>query len=606
MLNRLERDNEKFLYRQLLPAPPAFRPHIIKRYRDITKRAGHVAANMDLLDVTDVMTAPGVDIKRAGDDDAIILEAEKLARECRGILKTSGADRCQAFVISSGHKWPDCETEAGAEARVSDAHYWRRVLRKHYGRATERAAIGINIVHREADIYASNASIERRHQQKSRNRKLLESLLAINELGDEYTLQELAEKTVSNPKIRRCELMTRIAGMERYAKSIGYVGEFYTITCPSRFHAALSKSGERNPKYDGSTPRDGQRHLCRIWSQVRSALARKRLPFLGFRVCEPQHDGTPHWHALFFVEKEHRDQLRKICRNYSLGIIPAELYETKSGIKVRSGTGVCWLSAAGGEPGAKQYRFKAVKIDWSRGSAAGYIAKYIAKNIDGFGIDADLFGNDPARAAQRVDAWASTWGIRQFQQIGGPLVTVWRELRRLKQEDVSAEILQHVSAADAGNFSRFCELQVSDPVRVVMRGALNTDTGEIKLNKYKEPAAPRVVGVEPVGSNVVFLTRRHVWSVERKKPGFTGPWSSVNNCTGESEYGSIEQERSASNVAGGESLYVAAECSSSRREEGAAFEQGCAYRSGNERDSQHPWRHDPGHGIAGGARWQLT
>ena len=36
----------------------------------------------------------------------------------------------------------------------------------------------------------------------------------------------------------------------------------------------------------------------------------------------------------------------------------------------------------------------------------------------------DLYGNEAMTASQRVDAWASTWRVRQFQQIGGAPVTI--------------------------------------------------------------------------------------------------------------------------------------------------------------------------------------
>ncbi|KGK68060.1 replication endonuclease, partial [Vibrio vulnificus] len=145
-----------------------------------------------------------------------------------------------------------------------------------------------------------------------------------------------------------------------------------------------------------------------IWKLMRSTLNRLGVRFYGFRVAEPQHDGTPHWHLLLFVEPKHYDLMVQTMRDYAMR-------EDRE------------------EKGATEHRFTEVKIDPAKGSATGYIAKYISKNIEGSDLDGGVYGEDPKDAAARVDAWASCWGIRQFQQLGGCSVTVWRELRRLKE-----------------------------------------------------------------------------------------------------------------------------------------------------------------------------
>lgn len=146
-------------------------------------------------------------------------------------------------------------------------------------------------------------------------------------------------------------------------------------------------------------------------------LDRQGIAYYGIRVAEPHHDGTPHWHLLVFVQPgEPLRQLVHTLRHYA-------------------------FKAAPNEPGTHKHRFKTEIIDPSNGTATGYVAKYIAKNVDGAhvgivltrGSEGEWLQSDdtPATLAERVRAWASTWGIRQFQLFGQPSVTVWRELRRL-------------------------------------------------------------------------------------------------------------------------------------------------------------------------------
>lgn len=428
-----------------------------------------------------------------------------------------------------------------AYLKLGDWQWWRREIRTLQKRELEEFARASGIVHTRKQIYCSDHNVAARVAQKKRNRALLSELEATNELGDTYTLEELAGLSVSNPAIRRSELMVRIAGFEEYAERLGYVGEFYTVTCPSRFHRKTTvrdKWGHLrgvidNEKYNGSSVRDAHDYLVNVGCLIRSALHRRDLPLFGFRVAEPHHDGCPHWHYLVFVPADRQRECRRVFRHYAMVDSPTE-------------------------KGARRNRFKAVGIDKARGSAAGYIAKYIAKNIDGAGLEADLYGHDAHESASRIDAWASCHGVRQFQQIGGPSVTVWRELRRLDEQDPGTLETARI-AADSANWADFCELMGSgrsQPIKPAYWQEIDTATGEVSpvVNKYGEPVAGRLFGLL-CGELRSVCTRFYSWTVSRVQTAFkpwqagvregvalfcgvplpsganAPPWSSVNNCT---------------------------------------------------------------------------
>ncbi|MBO1916561.1 replication endonuclease [Providencia rettgeri] len=52
-------------------------------------------------------------------------------------------------------------------------------------------------------------------------------------------------------------------------------------------------------------------------AKIRAAYARAGIRVFGFRVVEPHHDGTPHWHMLLFVRPEQVDELRDIFCYYT-------------------------------------------------------------------------------------------------------------------------------------------------------------------------------------------------------------------------------------------------------------------------------------------------
>ncbi|MBJ7539261.1 replication endonuclease [Marinomonas transparens] len=485
----------------------------------LDKKAGYVLANRWLGRVNARLTYCDQYITDLSGED-LAKWAERVSRDVEiGIAQYStkqGAGAVRAFLKEQAtmagalfDDWEDSDKVNALMLRMVTPEWWKRQAKRQWI-IVEQILRECGQVHRHASPYASSWALNKFRQQLQNNRAFLEGWEAVNDLGQSYTLAQLSEKGISNPKNRKAELMVRIRGFEEMAAYLGHESYFITITCPSKYHPI--SNGRRNRKYlkaDCPTVRDAHAYLNGVWKRFRAYCKNHGIPFYGLRTVEPHHDGCPHWHLITFVKPENAAHFLSAFRAYA-------------------------MEEDGKERGAAEHRFTVVKIDPSKGTAAGYAAKYVAKNIDGEDIDTDFeTGRSGKDAAQRITAWARLNRIRQFQFFGGASVTVWRELRRLGVNAAPKAFPDIYHAANRADWSKFVTLMGG--VFAGRNQTLKPHYSEPEPNQFGEMVAS-IKGVCRAADVVV--TRLYEWTVQRVGTGSLAlengaavPWTCVNNCT---------------------------------------------------------------------------
>ncbi|MGL6517340.1 replication endonuclease [Aeromonas caviae] len=462
--------------------------------------------------------------------------------------------------------------------RLLDESWWLRKINRAWAIYCELIAILTGQVRKGVSPYASAHAVREFTQRKAAQQAWMAGMSAVNEeLGQEIDLVDAVMGSVANPEIRRHELFVRMRGFEDLAQEQGKLGLFLTLTAPSSYHAWRQGSKDKaktyqNEKFNGACPTETNRLLCKQWARFRAALAREGITAFGFRVAEPHHDGTPHWHCLLFINPEHqRDFLTLLAYHFTaaeraeLKMPNGDQLDALGEMNIRNKMPrIKWLLDVSSPAVVKAInpRVNWKEIDPTQGSATGYIAKYIAKNIDGHKVGMDYEAEAPIdHTTIAVAAWASCWRIRQFQQIGGPAVSVWRELRRLGDEVIEWDCILEAAryAADNKMWARFIEIM----------GGIETPRKDhlIKLSKRLDEAANkygedvlRLMGVITDIGQTTAITRTEGWQIVRKGVNGSGlgeqrelavgerselpsgggsrpPRSSVNNCTEGSKSG---------------------------------------------------------------------
>lgn len=334
----------------------------------------------------------------------------------------------------------------------------------------------------------------------------------------------------SNPAHRRNEMMACVKGLELIAEMRGDCAVFYTITCPSRFHATLN-NGRPNPKWTSATVRQSSDYLVDTFAAFRKAMHKAGLRWYGVRVAEPHHDGTVHWHLLCFMRKKDRRSITALLRKFAIR-------EDREELGTNTGP-----------------RFKSELINPRKGTPTSYIAKYISKNIDGRGLAKEISketGRSLRDSAEHVSAWASLHRVQQFRFFGIPGRQAYRELRLLAgqaarvqgERKAGAPVLDNprldavLAAADAGCFATYIMKQGG--VLVPRKHHLVRTAYELN----EEPSAYGDHGIRIYGiwSPIVegkICTHAVKWKMVRKAvdvqeatadQGACAPWTRGNNC----------------------------------------------------------------------------
>ena len=361
-------------------------------------------------------------------------------------------DPLPAFCTSVPHR-----TEAGYYARITSPKFWKKQKKAAAQRLFELDA------HRRKDVgpggtshYASRPAILRKRDadiafaqfastKKMKNRRTGEVFSLSTLIGEDPAQQQAAE------------LYAWARGIESLADERGYQKLLLSLTLPGEWHP---NPGNGRNSWNGSGPDVAAYELLRRWQQINQRWNMDpaiRGRYIGLRTIEPHQDGSPHLHAVLYIDPS--------ATRAAFDDI-ADFFDNPSDLNT---------------PGAQAEELQH--------SGSSYIYKYIIKYT---GAEENENTENPIEASTKeaVVAWRKALGLRAFQFFGVPrrARTSYKEYRRAKSEPTCPIAKQLKQAATDGDVHKLLNI-IED------HGNINARIIEQATDEYGD-ASTRIIGFQ--------------------------------------------------------------------------------------------------------------
>ncbi len=364
------------------------------------------------------------------------------------------AERVFGIEVRGKGKTKQARLEARV-ARVLDAAYWRRTLRRRIAQETELLELKLGRVGRNGSAYCSaQAQHLRATQRQAQQRWLDETVLSAEIDGELVELPMAAVTKDARQKLSR--LYAFVAAMDSLAVDGGLTVALLTATLESEWHPNPAH-GKATHRWNGKTPAEASAELGARWQYVRRDLDKKGIAVSGLWAAEPHRDGCPHRHFWLLYAPEHQADVFAAF----LGHFPGKLKVRRDDADGGDAMFETKAHALAGVSRPLKRKREGAQVDVSiidrdKGSGASYVIKYVSKSI---GAEGAFDGEDAKPKTKReqsnllaIDAYRALWGMRGAQFFGiKSCLTLWDELRRAKEPPTEPELHALWRAARGGD-----------------------------------------------------------------------------------------------------------------------------------------------------------